>query len=406
VVRERTEPGRWGRISRTQIELGQWRARARYRSVTGVAKLVESSASTAAGAERALVAKLERLRDEEMLGGSGDITPATLMTDVFDQWIEEKRAGGQVVPQSLAKYVETLEFNLRPAYGALRVREMTPVAVNRVLMALSKAGKFDTARQCRNVMSQVMMMCVRYGAAPFNPVRDAVTVRKPKKHDIRTIDLESIAILRKAVRTWEERPAVRGVRNVTMLPQIVDTMLGTGLRIGECLALRVSDLDLDAEVPTLTVTGTVVRAEGRLFRQPNPKSDTSERTIALPALVVTALREAIALGLDGGPDDLVFPSKVGTPRSPSRVREQLKQAQEGTGLDVRPHDFRRTVGTQVANNTTLTSASMLLGHADEATTRAHYVKRIRIAPDVREVIDQLFSTTVTAPAGGAKTMGK
>jgi len=159
-------------------------------------------------------------------------------------------------------------------------------------------------------------------------------------------------------------------------------------------------------VPTLTVTGTVVRAEGRLFRQPNPKSDTSERTIALPALVVTALREAIALGLDGGPDDLVFPSKVGTPRSPSRVREQLKQAQEGTGLDVRPHDFRRTVGTQVANNTTLTSASMLLGHADEATTRAHYVKRIRIAPDVREVIDQLFSTTVTAPAGGAKTMGK
>jgi integrase len=73
---------------------------------------------------------------------------------------------------------------------------------------------------------------------------------------------------------------------------------------------------------------------------------------------------------------------------------------------VRPHDFRRTVGTQVANNTTLTTATMLLGHADEATTRAHYVKRVRVAPDVREVIDLLFSTTITAPGVDANTVSK
>jgi integrase len=52
---------------------------------------------------------------------------------------------------------------------------------------------------------------------------------------------------RQGVGTWEDRPALaHGRRNVTLLPQIVDTMLGTGLRIGECLALREADLDLDA----------------------------------------------------------------------------------------------------------------------------------------------------------------
>jgi len=309
---------------------------------------------------------------------------------VFDHWIAEKRIEGQITMQSLETYRGVLERDLRPAFGLLRVREVTPVAVNRVLMALSTAQKFDTARQARNVMSQVMMLCVRYGAARFNPVRDAVTVRKPRRAEVRTLGLEDIALLRKAVREWEDRPALaRGRRNVTLLPQIVDTMLGTELRIGECLALREADVDLEAAVPTLTVTGTVVRAEGRLVRQPKPKSDSSRRTITLPAFVVTAIREALDLGPDGGPDALVFPSTRATPRSPSRVRDQLREAQTSIGTPVTPHDFRRTVAAQVANSTTIGNAGVLLGHADEGTTVRHYVKRTHVAPDLRVVIDQL-----------------
>jgi len=58
-------------------------------------------------------------------------------------------------------------------------------------------------------------------------------------------------------------------------------------------------------------------------------------------------------------------------------------------VDVTPHDFRRTVATQVARATTLANATALLGHADESTTARHYVQRIHVAPDVRVVIDRL-----------------
>lgn len=78
-----------------------------------------------------------------------------------------------------------------------------------------------------------------------------------------------------------------------------------------------------------------------------------------------------------------------TPRSPGRVREQLRQAREGTGITVTPHDFRRPIATQVANQTTVGNATALLGHADEGTTLRHYVRRTHIAPDLRIVIDQL-----------------
>lgn len=401
MARKPIEPGRWGRISRKEISPGVWRAQAQYRDFAGVLHKYESRGPSGAAAQRALEDKLHRASSEATVPGTAAITPATRMSVVFDHWIAEKRVEGQITMQSLETYRGVLERDLRPAFGLLRVREVTPVAVNRVLMALSTAQKFDTARQARNIMSQVMMLCVRYGAAPFNPVRDAVTVRKPRRAEVRALGLEDIALLRKAVREWEDRPALaRGRRNVTLLPQIVDTMLGTGLRIGECLALREADVDLDAEVPTLTVTGTVVRAEGRLLRQPKPKSDSSRRTITLPAFVVTAIREALDLGLDGGPDALVFPSTRATLRSPSRVRDQLREAQASIGTTVTPHDFRRTVATQVANSTTIGNATALLGHADEGTTVRHYVKRTHVAPDLRVVIDQLVQqTSVDGPPG-------
>ncbi|NUU19532.1 tyrosine-type recombinase/integrase [Cellulomonas humilata] len=93
------------------------------------------------------------------------------------------------------------------------------------------------------------------------------------------------------------------------------------------------------------------------------------------------------------PDDLVFPSTKGSPRSPGRVRDQLREAQQGTGIDVTPHDFRRTVATQVARGTTLANATALLGHADESTTSRHYVQRIHVAPDLRVVIDEVVAQT-------------
>lgn len=397
-------PGRWGAIRRRELAPGVWRAQAQYRDVTGALHKYEARGSSGAVAQRRLEDKLHRLTSEGTAHGGTTIGAETRMSPVFDQWLAEKRAEGQVTAQSLATYTGVLERDLRPAFGALRVREVTPVAVNRVLMSLSSERKYDTARQARNVLSQVMMMCVRYGAAPFNPVRDAVTVRKPKRADVRTIGLEDIALLRKAVRAWEDRPALaRGRRNVTLLPQIVDTMLGTGLRIGECLALREQDLDLEGTVPTLTVAGTVVRADGKLTRQAKPKSDASRRTITLPDFTVHAIREALELGLDGGPDGLVFPSTRGTPRSPARVREQLHQAQDGTGLKVTPHDFRRTVATQVANLTTVGNASALLGHADEGTTVRHYVKRLHVAPDLRTIIDQLVTRATDEATPDAKT---
>ncbi len=46
------------------------------------------------------------------------------------------------------------------------------------------------------------------------------------------------------------------------MADIIDLMLVTGCRIGEILALRWSDLDLDGDLPILTVSGTIETETG------------------------------------------------------------------------------------------------------------------------------------------------
>lgn len=80
-----------------------------------------------------------------------------------------------------------------------------------------------------------------------------------------------------------------------------------------------------------------------------------------------------------------------TLKSPDGLGAPPGRACEGCGVDSPPHDFRRTVATQVARESTLANATALLGHSDESTTARHYVQRLHVAPDLRVIIDQLVA---------------
>lgn len=62
----------------------------------------------------------------------------------------------------------------------------------------------------------------------------------------------------------------------------------------------------------------------------------------------------------------------------------VKEALEGTGATVRPHDFRRTVASLLDAQLDTKTAAAQLGHSTEATTLRHYVKRTHVAPDVTQ----------------------
>lgn len=82
------------------------------------------------------------------------------------------------------------------------------------------------------------------------------------------------------------------------------TLYGTGLRLGEATALRISDLDLTAKPPTLTVA-RAWKNDGVLGA---PKTRAGRRTLSIPSPVVVELTRIIE---GRAPDELVFVNLAG-----------------------------------------------------------------------------------------------
>jgi integrase len=107
--------------------------------------------------------------------------------------------------------------------------------------------------------------------------------------------------------------AARGTRYETLYIAAVDT----GLRQGELLGLKWSDVDLEAS--KLSVTRSLkVTADGLAFGA--PKNQASRRSVPLNKTVVSALRaherrqnEERLSTPEWHDNDLVFPNRVGRP---------------------------------------------------------------------------------------------
>ncbi|MHA7270380.1 tyrosine-type recombinase/integrase [Arthrobacter sp. HLT1-20] len=126
----------------------------------------------------------------------------------------------------------------------------------------------------------------------------------------------------------------------------------TGVRIGEALAIRWLDVDLDAAKPTVTINGTIINLRGKNgpIIQDHPKSANSRQRYFLPVFAVEMLRRRRTDTARTNDLGLVFASSVGTIRDPNGFRKQWREARTAIGFEwVTPHMFRKSVGTILAN---------------------------------------------------------
>ncbi len=178
-------------------------------------------------------------------------------------------------------------------------------------------------------------------------------------------------------------------------------LLGTGMRIGEALALEWTDLDLAAVTPCVRVDATMVEprrdaATGQVFvaelhRQPMTKSGAT-RIVAVPCAVVEMLKRRRARMVGQYERQPVFAQASGGWLWPNNVRTKLRGVVAGTPLaGVSPHTLRRTVGTLVAHGEGLDAARDALGHRDPSVTARHCIADTGRVIDVRDTLDPIFA---------------
>jgi integrase len=169
--------------------------------------------------------------------------------------------------------------------------------------------------------------------------------------------------------------AVRGDR----LEALYTVAVALGLRQGEIMGLRWSDVDLDDG--TVTVSQALQRVSGRVTFV-KPKSRRSRRTIPIPSTVARSLRAHRARQLEerliGGPDwnehDLVFVSTSGTPLEGRNLTRRFQAVLEQAGLPrMRFHDMRHTCATLLLAQDVQPRVVMeILGHSQISLTMNTY----------------------------------
>lgn len=372
--------GTWGTIKRRETAAG-WVAYARFRDYDGVTRQVERKGETGARAE----SNLKRaLRDRSKLP-SEDIIPETRLTRVLDDW-DALLDSRDLSDGTRTQYRQQLR-HLRKGMGSLQLREVTVPAVDRFLTAISVSSGPETARLCRVVLAGACQYAVRKGAMSSNPVRDAEPVKRERK-PVETFDVQGVLVARASMRAWDAGKDKRGVPRMSDLADPTDMIIATGARTGEVFAIRWDDLDLDGPEPRVLISGTVTVVDGKLHRQSHPKTHESYRELILPGFAVGMLRVRERVS------EFVFPSSTGTMRSPNNFRRQWRDWRSASKYEswVTPKTFRKAVATLLAVELGDDAAGNQLGHAKGSTvTRKHYIKRARLAPDVRQVLDMFAS---------------
>ena len=141
----------------------------------------------------------------------------------------------------------------------------------------------------------------------------------------------------------------------------------TGLRLGELLALRIRDVDFDAE--SIRVFGSVDITVG----VGTPKSGRG-RTVPMVEDLERAIARLLQRERFTGPDDHVFVGADGRYLDSSALRRRYRAAQKRAELDpIRFHDLRHTFGSlAITQAESVRELRAWMGHADARTT-ARYV---------------------------------
>lgn len=261
------------------------------------------------------------------------ITPQTSVSTLVDLWLQQLRAEGRLGRSTINEYERVLRKLVMPRLGGVRLHELTTARINLVLAELG-AQSLNRQRKAKVVTGAMLKAAVGHGALAVNPVRGSLSVSRPAP-ELRSLTVAELKAVRDAVQAWLGKQR-SGPRSSGDLVDIIEVMLAVGARIGEVLALRWSDINLDARVVDLNATIKTESGVGT-YRKPLIRS----RLVALPEPTASLL-QARRRSSPGNFLDAVFPTRNVTWQQVNNVERRWRQIRHDADLDwITPEVFRR-----------------------------------------------------------------
>ena len=310
----------------------------------------------------------EKLQKALAQAGKIDFTKTGKYTVTMwmNEWFENV-AKIKVRPSSHQTYRGYIDHHITPNIGNIPLEKLTTMDLQKLYRKLMIQGRVDrveakqqpkglsakTVRNINQVISSAMDFAVAQKIIPENPCK-AVALPKVEHKEMQTIPTEQLqAFLQEAKAT--------GVYEMYYLE------LATGLRRGELLGLKWTDIDWKNGI--IKVRRQVARVDGQIVEAPL-KTKNSYRAVTISQQAIEVLKQQ----KEKTNDQYVFPSPNGGPISPDSVNNMLKRVLARAGIPkVRFHDLRHTFATiALQNGVDIKTVSGMLGHFSAGFTLDTY----------------------------------
>ncbi|MFT5204419.1 MAG: integrase [Candidatus Aldehydirespiratoraceae bacterium] len=291
-----------------------------------------------------------------------------LLADFLDTWLKEV-VKPSVRPRTYGSYETVVRIHLAPTLGHLRLNQLRPQHVQRLLADKTTTGlSARTVEYIWSILRRALKVAVQWDLVARN-VADQVTPPRPVHKEIIPLSIPEIQLV-----LGEATTSMRYGAAVTLA-------LTTGMRRGEILGLQWDDIDFTDDSARLRVRRTLQRIDGQL-QCGEPKSSKSRRTITLTSLATKALQrqrvaqaqERLAAGELWASEGYVFATPLGHPVDPRNFHRSWHSLLDRVGLDRRPlHETRHSAASvMLSSGVPLKTVQETLGHSSIQLTADLY----------------------------------
>jgi integrase len=344
------------------------------------------SAQTKTDAERALRQAMSDV-DRGLTFDVGTLTLGEYLDAWLTDYLEPLVNQGKMEHSTYIRDAGIVRNHIKPHLGRKKLKDLNRAEVRRFYNQKAKELSPRSVDYVHATLQKALKQAVRDDLVPRNVAEGERPRSSRRKKEAKALSPTQVRAL-----LW----AASGTRYEALYVAAVHT----GLRQGELLGLRWSDVDLEAG--RLSVTRSLkVTADGLAFGA--PKNQASRRSVPLNKSVVSALwthrlrqNEERLSAPEWHNHDLVFPNRVGRPTDHNNLYyREFKPLLENAGLwdqGFTFHSLRHTFATALFEQRQHPKVvQSLLGHASIVQTMDTYSHLLEdIGGDAVNGLDEAF----------------
>ncbi|MBO0884131.1 MAG: site-specific integrase, partial [Mycobacterium sp.] len=303
-------------------------------------------------------------------------TPHGSSSLTWGEWEPQWQTSRSVADSTKRSDEGRLRDHVRPRWRKTPLRDISADSVQRWVTDLTNGGMAaSTVAKCYYLLSASLKAAHNARVIPANPCR-GVSLPKPGPMPDRYLDDREVAAIRKSLPTFDKL--------------VFDVLLGTGVRLGEAMALHWEDVNLERQEVAIEWGYDPVAQVMK------PPKDHQRRTIPIgPGLSKVLAGQLASAGYGRrAPDPVKYPRNAsvhtglvlahtnGRPFDPDNLRKDFNASVQiayvGKGKQrhwighARLHDLRHTYASRLLDKSIpIEEVARLLGHANLSTTQRY-----------------------------------